>query len=130
MDFQTFETCFEFVMVSQRPRRYLKTFLDPVASLSQSMSPFRSTTTPFTPETTKSFQTHPSQTPIFPNSTPPSKLDHPPYYFGSNVRLGPWSYRCLLLIFRPLISLFLVRNSHLLLYKCVFSGEEFAPFIV
>ena len=38
---------FDLKMVSQRPGRYLKTFLDPVASFSQSMSPYRSTTTPF-----------------------------------------------------------------------------------
>ena len=48
---------FEFYMVSQRPGRYLKTFLEPVASFSQSMSPFRAMATPFVPEITKSYRT-------------------------------------------------------------------------
>ncbi len=33
-------------MASQRPGRYLETFLEPVASFSQSMSPFQTMTTP------------------------------------------------------------------------------------
>ena len=44
-------------MASRRPRRYLKTFLEPVASFSQSMSPFRAMATPFVPEITKSYRT-------------------------------------------------------------------------
>ena len=39
-------------MASRRSGRYLETFLEPVASFSQSMSPYRSTTTPFTPKIT------------------------------------------------------------------------------
>ena len=56
-------------MVSQRPRRYLQTFLDPAASFSQSMSPYRSTTTPFTPEIITCLRTCTSRTPLFSNST-------------------------------------------------------------
>ena len=41
---------FEFYMASRRPQRYLETFLEPVASFSQSMSPYRATPTPFTPK--------------------------------------------------------------------------------
>ena len=41
---------FDFVMVSRRPGRYLKTFLDPMASLSFNMGPWRATATPFTPQ--------------------------------------------------------------------------------
>ena len=37
-------------MASRRSGRYLETFLDPVASFSQSMSPYRATATPFTPK--------------------------------------------------------------------------------
>ena len=44
-------------MVSQRPQRYLKTFLNPVAPFSQSMSPFRAMATPFIPKTTKYHRT-------------------------------------------------------------------------
>ena len=44
-------------MVSQKPGRYLKTFLEPVASFSQSMSPFRAMATPFVPEITKYYRT-------------------------------------------------------------------------
>ena len=40
-------------MASRRPQRYLETFLDPVASFSQSMSPYRSTATPFIPKITQ-----------------------------------------------------------------------------
>ena len=39
-------------MASQRPGRYLETFLEPVASFSQSMSPWRATATHFRPEIT------------------------------------------------------------------------------
>ena len=37
-------------MVSRRPGRYLKTFLEPVASFSLSMSPWRAMGTPFVPK--------------------------------------------------------------------------------
>ena len=40
-------------MVSRRPGRYLKTFLEPVPSFSQSISPFRATATPFMSKITK-----------------------------------------------------------------------------
>ncbi len=43
---------FIFFLWSRRPGRYLKTFLTPVASFSQSMSPWRATTTPFSPKIT------------------------------------------------------------------------------
>ena len=50
-------------MASRRPGRYLKTFLEPVAPFSQSMSPYRPTTTPFIPKIVFSmFLSHPSPT--------------------------------------------------------------------
>ena len=52
--FPTLATIFEFFMASQRPGRYLKTFLEPTASFSQSMGPFRATATPFMPKTVDS----------------------------------------------------------------------------
>ena len=58
---------FEFYMVSRRPGRYLKTFLEPVASFSQSMSPFRAMATPFMPEITKYHRTPISRITDFPN---------------------------------------------------------------
>ena len=42
---------FHFFVVSRKPRRYLKTFLDPVASLSFNMGQWRATATSFIPET-------------------------------------------------------------------------------
>ena len=41
---------FLFYMASRRPGRHLKIFLEPVASFSQSMGPYRATATPFTPK--------------------------------------------------------------------------------
>ena len=41
-------------MASQSPRNHLKTFLEPVASFSQSLGPFRATATPFMPKITES----------------------------------------------------------------------------
>ena len=55
-------------MLFRRPGRYLKTFLEPVASFSQSMSPFRATATPFIHKITKDHRTIISQITIFPNS--------------------------------------------------------------
>ena len=52
LHFRTLAAIFEFYMPSQKPRRYLKTFLEPVALFSQSMSPFRATATPFIPNIT------------------------------------------------------------------------------
>ena len=48
--FLNFCNIFCFFMLSQRSRRYLKTFLEPVASFSQSMGPFRATAIPFIPK--------------------------------------------------------------------------------
>ena len=47
--FGTLAAKFEFYMASQRPQRYLKTFLEPVAPSSLNMSPYRATATPFVP---------------------------------------------------------------------------------
>ena len=55
-------------MVSRKPGRHLKTFLEPVASFSQSMGPFRAMATPFMPEVTKSYRTLISRITDFPNS--------------------------------------------------------------
>ena len=58
-------------VVSQRPGRYLETFLDPVAPFSQSISPSRPTTTPFSPDITKFCRTRPPQSLDFlPLTTP------------------------------------------------------------
>ena len=57
-----------FFMVSQRSRSHLKTFLEPVASFSQSISPFRGMATPFMPEITKYHRTPISWITDFPNS--------------------------------------------------------------
>ena len=43
---------FGFFIVSRRPWRYLKTFLDPTASLSFNMGPWRAMATTFVPKTT------------------------------------------------------------------------------
>ena len=66
---------FEFYMASRRPGRYLETFLEPVASFSQSMSPYRATPTPFTPK-------------IMPFPRPTPSVNRPissdgPFYYGS-----------------------------------------------
>ena len=66
---------FDFFMASRRPGRYLKTFLEPVASFSQSMSPYRATPTPFTPK-------------IMTFSLPATSVNRPissngPFYYGS-----------------------------------------------
>ena len=50
--FWTLAAIFEFFWVSRRPGRYLKTFVEPVASFSQSISPFRAMATPFVPNIT------------------------------------------------------------------------------
>ena len=57
----TLAAIFEFYMTSQRPGRYLETFLESVASFFQSMSPFRAMATPSTPEITKYDRTFMSQ---------------------------------------------------------------------
>ena len=62
-------------MASRRPGRYLETFLEPVASFSQSMSPYRATPTPFTPK-------------IMTFSLPATSVNRPissngPFYYGS-----------------------------------------------
>ena len=44
-------------IASQRPGRYLETFLEPVASFSQSMSLWRSMATTFTPKMTSTVRT-------------------------------------------------------------------------
>ena len=48
--FLTFAAILYFLMASQKPRSHLKTFLEPVASFYQSMSPFQATATPFIPK--------------------------------------------------------------------------------
>ena len=63
-----FLVIFEFYMASQRPQRYLETFLEPVASFSQSMSPYRATPTPFTPKIM--------------TFSPPNHLRPPPIFVG------------------------------------------------
>ena len=50
--FWTLAAIFDFFMVSRRRGRYLKTFPDPVASLSFNMGPWRAMVTTFVPETT------------------------------------------------------------------------------
>ena len=59
---------FYIFMASLRPGRYLETFLEPVASFCQSMSPWRAMATPFMPEITKYYRTFMSQISDFPNS--------------------------------------------------------------
>ena len=49
-DFGTLAVIFEFYMASQRPRRHLETFLEPVAPSSLNMSPYRAMATPFMPD--------------------------------------------------------------------------------
>ncbi len=50
--FWTLAAIFNFFMASQRPGRYLETFLEPVASFSQSISPYRPMAIPFVPNIT------------------------------------------------------------------------------
>ena len=49
LDFWTLAAIFDFFMISRKPRRYLKTFPDPVASLSFNMGPWRAMATHFIP---------------------------------------------------------------------------------
>ena len=49
LDFWALAAIFEFFVVSRRPGRYLKTFPDPVASLSFNMGPWRAMATHFIP---------------------------------------------------------------------------------
>ena len=50
--FRTLSAIFEFYMASQKPRRHLKPFLEPVAPFSQSLGPFRGMATSFIPNMT------------------------------------------------------------------------------
>ncbi len=54
LNFRTLAAIFEFYMASQKPRNPLKTFLEPVASFSQSMGPFRAMAPPFMPKSMES----------------------------------------------------------------------------
>ena len=83
--FLDFGSFFEFSLWSRRPGRYLKTFLTPVASFSQSMSPCPPTTTPFSPKITHFLSFHDfvnmpnsSQTQFHLHSISPSTV--PPNY--------------------------------------------------
>ena len=71
-------------MASRRSGRHLKTFLEPVASVSQSISPWRSMATPFTPKTTQHFdlfRTCTSHTTHFPKLDLNSSPHSPPSNF-------------------------------------------------
>ena len=68
MDLLTRAANFEFYMVSQRSGRYLKTFLEPVASFSQSISPFRAMATPFIPKIPNIIELSSPRSLSFPNS--------------------------------------------------------------
>ncbi len=48
--FRTLSAFFELYMASQSPRSHLKTFLEPAASFSQSLGPYRPTATPIMPK--------------------------------------------------------------------------------
>ena len=52
LHFRTLAAIFEFYMASQSPQSHVKIFLEPVASFSQSLSPFRAMATPFIPNIT------------------------------------------------------------------------------
>ena len=95
MHFRTLGTFFEFYLASQRPRSHLKTFLEPVASFSQSMSPFRATPPPFMPKSIKSpYTPSPENSPFTPNQDVPY-CPHNNSFFQDPSRLVAkvWVYR-------------------------------------
>ena len=89
-DFWTLAAIFDIKIISRRPGRYLKTFPEPMASLSINMSPWRAMGTSFIPKLTNclcSWQARHCSSP--PQSPPPISTTTVLRFCGTHLDLFP-----------------------------------------